>query len=385
MLLNLKTFKLIHDKLIEFTLKNLHIGLDQEILREFVGTDYLLLPDTYNWKPYWGINQDASIIHWHGPKPETINNLLNNSIEKTNGIWQDLFEKDKNSYAYYLEYYKKLIKNYKKSERNIQKIPRINLVKGKFATQSSVSEWAAHTTPEADAVGALDGVIDGQQGFHTDIEESPWWMVDLGDIFGISEIRIFNRMDIPGVAERASRLAIEIGLEQDNFVEVYRREEQEPFGGVDGHPLVFKPTIPIPGRYARIRLLNRNYLHLDQVEVYGDHLPYGEKYRPGASSPFEGVVDQIKNGILTGWARQISCPEPAHLILFVDHKRVSCFDANIWRPDLHAAGIGTGQHGFSVDIAEFLERPQSIVEVFVESRTLALQNSGMTIASLSIL
>ena len=33
------------------------------------------------------------------------------------------------------------------------------------------------------------------------------------------------------------------------------------------------PNIPIPGRFVRIRLLTRNYLHLDQVEVYGKALP----------------------------------------------------------------------------------------------------------------
>ena len=41
---------------------------------------------------------------------------------------------------------------------------------------------------------------------------------------------------------------------------------------MDGNPLVFAPSIPIPGRFVRVRLLERNYLHLDQVEVYGEVL-----------------------------------------------------------------------------------------------------------------
>lgn len=28
-----------------------------------------LLPDDYNWKPYWGVNKYAAIIHFHGAKP----------------------------------------------------------------------------------------------------------------------------------------------------------------------------------------------------------------------------------------------------------------------------------------------------------------------------
>lgn len=144
------------------------------------------------------------------------------------------------------------------------------LSRSKPATQSSISEWSVNLTPEADARGAVNGVINGQGKFHTDLEDAPWWQVDLDRISGISEIRLFNRMD---QRERANRLAIDIGLEAGHLIEIYRRESDEPFGGVDGNPLIFKPTIPIPGRFVRIRLLTRNYLHLDQVEIWGEPLP----------------------------------------------------------------------------------------------------------------
>lgn len=144
---------------------------------------------------------------------------------------------------------------------------------GKDATQSSVSEWSNSQDMDVDARGALNGVKDGHAKFHTAFEDAPWWRVDLGEPAGISEIRVYNRMDVPGVMERASRLAVDVGFSPDHLIEVYRREADEPFGGVDGNPLVFKPSIPIPGRFVRIRLLEPNYLHLDQVEVYGEPLP----------------------------------------------------------------------------------------------------------------
>lgn len=143
----------------------------------------------------------------------------------------------------------------------------------KQAAQSSISRWSRVADRGLDAAGALNGVIDGGYKFHTDLEDGPWWMVDLGEPSGVSEIRIFNRMDQQGVAERASRLAIDVGFEVGHLVEVCRRASPEPFGGADGHPLIFRPSIPIPGRFVRIRLLTRNYLHLDQVEVYGKPLP----------------------------------------------------------------------------------------------------------------
>ena len=144
--------------------------------------------------------------------------------------------------------------------------------RGRVATQSSVSAWSEGGTPEADAIRALNGVIDGRGKFHTSLDDCPWWRVDLGEVCGISEVRLFNRMDQPAVAERANRIAIDIGFDPDRLIEVFRRESGVPFGGVDGNPLVFAPSIPIPGRFVRVRLLEKNYLHLDQVEVHGEAL-----------------------------------------------------------------------------------------------------------------
>ncbi|MEE3501480.1 glycosyltransferase family 2 protein [Acidiphilium acidophilum] len=143
----------------------------------------------------------------------------------------------------------------------------------KRATQSSISRWSVGTDVDSDAAGAINGLIDGSGKFHTELEDSPWWKVDLGEIVGITKIKIFNNMQQLVIAQRSSKLAIDVGINTNDFVEVYRREADEPFGGIDGNPLIFRPVIPIPGRFVRVRLLSRNYLHLDQVEVYGEPLP----------------------------------------------------------------------------------------------------------------
>jgi hypothetical protein len=52
--------------------KNHHIGstsFDQDSLRRFYAGQWGHLPIGYNWKPYWGVNTDATIVHFHGPKP----------------------------------------------------------------------------------------------------------------------------------------------------------------------------------------------------------------------------------------------------------------------------------------------------------------------------
>ncbi len=55
-------------------------------------------------------------------------------------------------------------------------------VRQDWLTQNAV-RWngpggSVATTVE-DARGAVDGVIDGSWGFHTGLQESPWWQVDL--------------------------------------------------------------------------------------------------------------------------------------------------------------------------------------------------------------
>lgn len=44
-------------------------GFDQGYLNKYCKADYTWLPVEYNWKPYWGINTQAAIIHYHGMKP----------------------------------------------------------------------------------------------------------------------------------------------------------------------------------------------------------------------------------------------------------------------------------------------------------------------------
>lgn len=43
-------------------------GYDQPLILEYFRPKLTQLPDVFNWKPYWGLNGNASIIHTHGTK-----------------------------------------------------------------------------------------------------------------------------------------------------------------------------------------------------------------------------------------------------------------------------------------------------------------------------
>ncbi|MFT9015241.1 MAG: discoidin domain-containing protein [Acetobacter sp.] len=139
---------------------------------------------------------------------------------------------------------------------------------GQPASQSSVSPWATGTTPEDDAKGGVDGHRDGGFGFHTQEEENPWWMVDLGGMRRIRGVRLYNRLFPAECMSRASHVRIETGPDMHGMRLVYARKDSLPFGGVDGRVLdvVFDPVQH--GRFVRISLPGVATLHLDQVEVY---------------------------------------------------------------------------------------------------------------------
>ncbi len=137
-----------------------------------------------------------------------------------------------------------------------------NLALNKPAQQSSTYMLSK----PADARGGVDGIKDGTFGFHTNQETNPWWQVDLQSISTLSEIRIFNRLDC--CAERAGTLQIRLSNDGANWTGVLSNAGFV-FGGVDGKPLIYKVEAYRQARYVRLQLNEYNFLHLDEVEIWG--------------------------------------------------------------------------------------------------------------------
>jgi hypothetical protein len=76
---------------------------DQSVLNFVLKNNWDLLDLRMNWKPYWGVNDDAYIIHYHWLKPNI--SLTNNKIKETiNNIGDRII--DFESIEYYFEYWK---------------------------------------------------------------------------------------------------------------------------------------------------------------------------------------------------------------------------------------------------------------------------------------
>jgi hypothetical protein len=145
-----------------------------------------------------------------------------------------------------------------------------NLAINKPATQSSLSQWSKGATVEEDAGYAVNGNPQGD-GFHTDNESNPWWMVDLGNTAQVHLIRIFNRERIPDwMQQRAAPLIAEVSTDRVQWTTLFHTDPKQLFGGYSGgRPLVWSSSQPVEARFVRISIPRREYLHLAEVEIYG--------------------------------------------------------------------------------------------------------------------
>jgi hypothetical protein len=141
---------------------------------------------------------------------------------------------------------------------------------------------ASSISTQTDAAGACDGIKDGKWGFHTGHENQPWWQVDLGQAERIARIVIWNRCD---AADRARRLMVLLSENGTEWRTVYAHKAGTFFGFTDGKPLEIHLG-STSARFVRVQLPGREYLHLDEVEVFGPA-------DPGKNLALHRPADQI--------------------------------------------------------------------------------------------
>ncbi len=109
MLMNVPAMREDHTRLCAFAANNLDLGLDQEVLRVYHKGRYDLIDRSLNWKPYWGRNPDAQIVHFHGPKPVAVRKFLQHAGDsQLPADWQTLLSYNPDGYRHYLDLWDQL-------------------------------------------------------------------------------------------------------------------------------------------------------------------------------------------------------------------------------------------------------------------------------------
>nr|WP_321985002.1 HAD-IIIC family phosphatase [uncultured Lichenicoccus sp.] len=108
MVINVARLRRDRAALIEFMCENFArvAGYDQELLRLYYNQRWDPLSPTYNWKPYWGANPHARIVHFHGPKPAASLRLLSEPDYRLHDpvfqTWRHWFAVDRSGYEHYV-------------------------------------------------------------------------------------------------------------------------------------------------------------------------------------------------------------------------------------------------------------------------------------------
>jgi lipopolysaccharide biosynthesis glycosyltransferase len=104
MVMNLPRLRADLPRLVTFLCENFARvnGFDQEAYRHFYAGAWSGLTPEYNWKPYWGVNPEAKIVHFHGPKPVAIRKLIADETYPAPEVWRQLYFQDSLSYKQYL-------------------------------------------------------------------------------------------------------------------------------------------------------------------------------------------------------------------------------------------------------------------------------------------
>lgn len=106
-----------------------------------------------------------------------------------------------------------------------------------------------------------------------------------------------------------------------------------------------------------------------------------ETYLQSSRFRYTGHVDRVVNGKLRGWAMVVGQPKiKAKVHLVSDGRVIASGAASRPRPDLLAAGIGDGNHGFEFDLAG-LVTADSRIEVRAGNADFVLPNSGKRAAA----
>ena len=143
-----------------------------------------------------------------------------------------------------------------------------NLARSGRASQSST--YTYDPSHPATAEGAINGRLTGIYQSHTEEQEFPWWQVELRALSRIYEVRIFNRTDGTIAPARLSRFRLSLSDGRTGWRDVLDYDGPAP-GGEEA-PFRWQPNGTETARVVRITLLDRSFLHLDQVEVFGEEV-----------------------------------------------------------------------------------------------------------------
>lgn len=131
-----------------------------------------------------------------------------------------------------------------------------------LALHKVVAVSGVHPRAVSPPAGLTDGIKSGPYGVHTAFADAPWVQVDLGAVYAIDTVKIYNRGD--GWFDEGLPMVLQLSETGATFVDVETRTA------------TFGQTMPWvaklggkPGRFVRVRGAKGRYVTLTELEVFG--------------------------------------------------------------------------------------------------------------------
>jgi hypothetical protein len=140
-----------------------------------------------------------------------------------------------------------------------------NISINKQFSQSSVS--GQYLVDNSNSI--ISGRLSGKFGFHTNLEEDPWCIINLQRIEPVLAIVISNRLDAGSL--RAKTLRVHVSENGQHWTMIYDHSESSPFGGLEdlnSAPALLLNLYGLKLQFVKLELTEKSYFHLDQVEIF---------------------------------------------------------------------------------------------------------------------
>jgi|GEM_PF-1776222 len=194
----------------------------------------------------------------------------------------------------------------------------LNISFGKAVQQSSISVWAAGLTPNTTIEPCRDGGANNPQLLRTNFEDAAWVQIDLAEIFAITEIQIFQKID--GDAQYGGFcVLISPSNNGGNWFECNVTENIHVSDAGD-NKFVLRFDRPVIGRFVKLQKTERGYLDFCKCEVFGYVPDADERSRVIGNkivdrdefAAYEQIIENLRDG-REGFVSHIGKPQ-----VFVD-------------------------------------------------------------------
>jgi len=180
------------------------------------------------------------------------------------------------------------------SEAEIIRITTVDTRLDNVALSGIATQSSTFVSPlDFEAGNAIDGDLTGSDASgslsHTGQDLNAWWQIDLGRVQKIDTIRVWNRTDCcderlkdfhvlvsesPFVSEDLEATLLQPGVTNFYFPDSAAQQTDISAG--------------VNGRYVRVQLAGENFLHLAEVQIFGE------------PAPLQAKPLLLENGVLTG-------------------------------------------------------------------------------------